>query len=210
MRQHQLPKLFAISMLCLALQSQAALFVEGASFDETITLEGAKLQLNGVGWRKRGYNKVDATGLYTTQKVSTLDELEKLPGPKRIELIMLQEITGSTASRYFLSDFETAASQEEFSQLINETFQMGAIYNSIAKLKKGDVITIDVIPGKGLTASINGTPLLVPDTKARYINSELMGRIFLRMYVGGRTSAELRQNLLGQSKSMRTAAANAN
>jgi hypothetical protein len=148
--------------------------------------------------------------LYTTQKVSTLDELEKLPGPKRIELIMLQEITGSTASRYFLSDFETAASQEEFSQLINETFQMGAIYNSIAKLKKGDVITIDVIPGKGLTASINGTPLLVPDTKARYINSELMGRIFLRMYVGGRTSAELRQNLLGQSKSMRTAAANAN
>ncbi|WP_374354318.1 chalcone isomerase family protein [Chitinimonas sp.] len=200
-------KLFASLLLAslVALPVQAAIQIEGVSFEESLDLEGSKLQLNGVGWRKRGYNKVDATGLYLPQKASTLDEVEKMAGPKRIQLIMLQEITGSTASRYFLSDFEVAASQDEFHQLITETFQMGAIYNSLSKLKKGDVVNIDIIPGKGLTASINGTPLLVPDTKARYINSELMGRIFLRMYVGGRTPTELRQNLLGQSKSMREA-----
>ncbi|GAB3264484.1 hypothetical protein GCM10027296_40590 [Chitinimonas naiadis] len=195
--------LVALLALVTMVSAQAAVEIDGTSFEETITLEGTKLQLNGVGWRKRGYNKVDTTGIYLVQKASTLEDVEKLAGPKRIQLIMLQDISGATASRYFLSDFEVAASRDEFNQLITETFQMGAIYNSLRKLQKGDVVTIDIIPGKGLAASINGTPLLVPETKARYINSELMGRIFLRMYIGARTSAELRQNLLGTSRSMR-------
>lgn len=190
------------ALLALSVAAPAAVQIEGVSFDDTVALDGSKLQLNGVGWRKRGYNKVDATGLYLPQKAGTLADVEKMGGPKRIQLVMLQDISGSTASRYFLSDFEVAATPEEFSQLITETYQMGAIYNSLSKLKKGDVVNIDILPGKGLTASINGTPLLVPDTKSRYINSDLMGRIFLRMYIGGRTSAELQKNLLGQSKSM--------
>ncbi|MBV1774246.1 chalcone isomerase family protein [Burkholderiaceae bacterium DAT-1] len=194
------------ALLCFALPVvHAAVELDGMSFEDTVTVESVKLQLNGVGWRKRGYNKVDISGLYLPQKATTLEALEAMPGPKRIQLALLQEISGSTASRYFLNDFEASATKEEFGQVINEVFQMGAIYNSLPKIKKGDIVAIDVIPGKGVCATINGNPIMVPGTNTRYINSDLMGKIFLRMYVGGKTPAELRNNLLGVSRSMRDA-----
>jgi len=35
------------------------------------------------------------------------------------------------------------------------------------------------------------------------MNSELLARVMLRMYIGGKTPAELHDNLLGLSSSMR-------
>jgi len=181
----------------------AALDIEGISFDDSITVDGSRLLLNGVGWRKRGYFKVDVTGLYLGQKASTIEAVEAMPGPKRLQLVILQELTGATASRYFVADFEAAATKDEFRTLLNEVFLVGQVYSSLPKLKKGDVVAMDILPGKGLATTINGQSVMVPGTDSRFIKSDLMGRIFLRMFIGGRTPAELRDNLLGISRSMR-------
>ena len=120
-----------------------------------------------------------------------------------MQLTIQQDVTGSQASRYFLIDFEASATPAEFAKLITEVSQVGDIYSSLPKIKKGDVVTMDWIPGKGLVATLNGTQLQPHGAPSPYINSELLSKVMLRMYVGGKTPAELHDNLLGLSTSMR-------
>jgi len=195
--------LSALVLGCTLTASWAAVDVQGVSLDETVTVGGQQLVLNGAGYRKRGYFKVDVTAVYAQAKYTTLEALEKAPGAKRLELAMLQDISGSQASKYFLIDFEASATPQEFAQLINEVSEVGAVYSALPKIKKGDVINLDVVPGKGLIASLNGNIIQVRGAPMNYINNELLARIMLRMYVGGKTPQELRDNLLGLSFSMR-------
>jgi len=181
----------------------ASVEVSGVTLDDTVTVGGTPLTLNGAGFRKRGYFKVDVTALYTTQRVNSVEALEKLPGAKRLELIIQQDLSGSQASRYFLIDFEASATPAEFAQLINEVSQIGGIYSALPKIKKGDIVAIDVIPGKGAMASLNGTPLVPHGATSPFFNNDLLAKIFLRMYIAGKTPAELHDNLLGLSTSMR-------
>ena len=164
---------------------------------------GQQLHLNGAGYRKRGYFKIDVTAIYLQSKQTSLEAVENAPGVKRVQLVIQQDVTGSQASRYFLIDFEASATPAEFAQLINEVSQIGNIYSALPKIKKGDIVTMDWIPGKGLIATLNGVVLTPHGAPSPYMNSELLARVMLRMYVGGKTPAELHDNLLGLSNSMR-------
>ena len=181
----------------------AAIEVSGVPIDETITVNGVPLQLNGAGFRKRGYFKIDVTAVYLQQKVSSMEAVEKAPGIKRIQLVIQQDVTGSQASRYFLIDFEASATPAEFAQLISEVSQIGNIYSALPKIKKGDVVQMDWIPGKGMIATLNGVVLIPHGATSPYMNNELLARVMLRMYIAAKTPAELHDNLLGLSTSMR-------
>jgi len=193
----------AVVLGCAMSGAWASVDVSGVTLDEKVTVGGVPLQLNGAGYRKRGYFKIDVTALYLPKKATTLDAVENAPGPKRLQLVIQQDITGSQASRYFLIDFEASATPAEFAQLINEVSQIGSIYSALPKIKKGDVVTMDWVPGKGLIATLNGTNLTPHGATSPYMNSELLARVMLRMYIGGKTPAELHDNLLGVSSSMR-------
>lgn len=195
--------LFAVLAGLAATVAHAAVEVSGVPVEETVTVAGQTLTLNGAGYRKRGYFKVDVTALYLGTKATTVEAVEKAPGAKRLVLIIQQDISGAQASRYFLTDFEASAQPMEFAQLINEVSQIGSIYSGIRQIKKGDVVTMDIIPGKGAMAMLNGTPLVAQGATSPYFPNELLGRILFRMYIGGKTPAELRDNLLGTSTSMR-------
>jgi hypothetical protein len=181
----------------------ASVDIGGVPLDETVTVGGVPLILNGAGYRKRGYFKIDVTALYTQTRVSSSDALEKVAGPRRIELVVQQDITGSQASRYFLIDFEASATPAEFAQLINEVSLIGDVYSSLPKIKKGDVVTMDWLPGKGLLAMLNGNVLTPHGATSPYTNSELLSRVMFRMYTSGKTPQELHDNLFGVSYSMR-------
>lgn len=193
----------ALVLGCAMTGAWASVDVSGVSLDETVTVGGVPLHLNGAGFRKRGYFKIDVTALYLPTKMTSLEAIENAPGVKRVQLTIQQDVTGSQASRYFLIDFEASATPAEFAKLITEVSQVGDIYSSLPKIKKGDVVTMDWIPGKGLVATLNGTQLQPHGAPSPYINSELLSRVMLRMYVGGKTPAELHDNLLGLSTSMR-------
>jgi hypothetical protein len=193
----------ALVLGCAVSGAWASVDVSGVPLEETVTVGGAPLKLNGAGYRKRGYFKIDVTALYLQQKATTLEAAENAPGVKRVQLVIQQDITGSQASRYFLIDFEASATPAEFAKLITEVSQVGDIYSSLPKIKKGDIVTMDWIPGKGLIATLNGTALTPHGAASAYINSELLAKVMLRMYVGGKTPAELHDNLLGLSNSMR-------
>jgi hypothetical protein len=193
----------ALVLGCAMSGAWAAVEVSGVPLDETVTVNGVPLQLNGAGFRKRGYFKIDVTALYLQQKVNSMEALEKLPGIKRIQLAIQQDVTGSQASRYFLIDFEASATPAEFAQLINEVSLIGNIYSALPKIKKGDIVTMDWIPGKGMIATLNGAVLTPHGATSPYMNNELLGRVMLRMYVAAKTPQELHDNLLGVSTTMR-------
>ena len=196
--------LSALVLVGAASGAWANVDVSGVSLEESVTVGGVPLHLNGAGYRKRGYFKIDVTAVYLPTKMTSLEAIESAPGVKRVQLTIQQDVTGSQASRYFLIDFEASATPAEFAQLINEVSLIGGIYSALPKIKKGDVVAIDVIPGKGAMASLNGTPLIPHGATSPYFNNDLLAKIFLRMYVAGKTPAELHDNLLGLSTSMRT------
>lgn len=180
--------------------------LEGVAIDDTATVAGTKLVLNGAAVRKRGYFKTDVTTIYLADKRNTLPGIYKLGGAKRIQLDVLRDISGPVITKYFLSDFKLVTTEEEFKQLITAVGLVGDIYGRIGQVKKGDRVTIDWIPGKGLFTRFNGKPMPV-NTKDGYENNELLYQIFLRMYVGERAASDYRNGLLGLDDRYKSAAA---
>jgi hypothetical protein len=176
--------------------------VEGVPIEDSYLVDGGKLVLNGAGIRKRAYFKTDVSSVYLTEPRNTPEGIESAPGPKRLQLVLVRDIPGSAISRYFIVDFKAVATDAEFKQLINEIGLLGEIYSKIRQVNKGDVINIDWTPGKGVHSTINGKPLMVSGNATPYLNNELLYRVMLRMYIKASGSPEMRDNLLGKSRSM--------
>src|SRR5882762_8662268 len=104
----------ALVLGCAVSGAWANVDVSGVSVDDNITVGGVPLHLNGAGYRKRGYFKIDVTAVYLQQKQTSLEAIENTPGVKRVQLVIQQDVTGSQASRYFLIDFEASATPAEF------------------------------------------------------------------------------------------------
>lgn len=186
----------------VAVEPAACVTVEGIAVADNVTVGGQKLVLNGAGHRKRSYFKTDVSAIYATQSFRSLEALNKLPGAKRIHLSVLKNISGSVTSRYFLNDFKLVATDAEFRQLVTEIGLIGSMYGGVSMVRKGDVVTCDWIPGKGMVVSLNGEAMLPAPDASAYINNELLFQIFLRIYAGSGVPDELRFNLLGLSQSM--------
>lgn len=172
--------------------AQATVKVDGVEVATSSVVRGKKLVLNGAGVRRRGYYKSNIVALYLPERLTTLDTIMKLDGPRRIQMLLLRDFSQSTVSRIFLADFKQAATDTEFKTLINEVAEIGAIYNNVKRVEQGDKVNIDWQPGAGIIASLNDRQL-----NEKPINSELAYQIYLRMFMGPTVPEELRNRLLG-------------
>lgn len=174
--------------------AHAVVELEGVQVEDTATVAGTRLVLNGVGVRKRGYFKTDVTALYLPERRSKAADVYNPNGVRRLVLVLLRDIPSATISRYFVGDFKQVATDAEFKQVINEVGQMGQVYGGLVRVNKGDVVEIDWIPGTGLTAYINGKSMGAP------IKNPLFYEIYMRMYLGSSVPEDFRNALLGLSK----------
>lgn len=199
MKKLKLRWMAALAALTLSGGAWAAVVgeLEGVPVEDSATVAGTKLVLNGAAVRKRGYFKTDVTALYLPAHRKTLDGVYKIPGPKRIQLSVLRDLSGSIIARYFLSDFKLVTTDEEFKSLITEVGQIGDLYGRLGKVNKGDVVTVDWVPGKGIRTELNGKALMTSGGTSEYMNSPLMYEILLRMYIGERATSDYRNGLLG-------------
>jgi hypothetical protein len=188
------------ALLPFTTEARADVELEGVTLEETVTVNGRKLVLNGAGVRRRGYFKADVTALYLPEKRTTPESIFKLDGYRRIQLNILRDFTSSTISRIFISDFKQAATEEEFKKLIEVISVVGAAYSAVKRVGKGDVVDLDWVPGKGWMAFLNGKALQVEGSATNAINSELAYQIYLRMYIGASAPEDLRNGLLGLTK----------
>lgn len=151
------PSLLLAAALVFSLQATAApTVIHGVKVQETAVVGGATLQLNGAGTRYKGPFKVYVGDLYTSKKVSSLEELIAAPGPKRLSMTMLREVEAGPFGKLLTRGVEDNTSKPEMSKLVPGLIRMGDIFTVNKVLLVGDVITLDWIPGTGMVVTAKG------------------------------------------------------
>lgn len=148
--------LSGLAALMVATASLAATELHGVKIEDTITVAGTKLQLNGAGTRYKGPFKVYVSDLYTTKKVGSLEELVAAPGPKRLTMVFLRELEAGPFGKLLTRGVEDNVPRAELSKLIPGLIRMGEIFTVNKVILPGDVITLDWIPGTGMVITAKG------------------------------------------------------
>lgn len=169
----------ALAGLLLTVSGAMATTVEvaGVKLDETTTLRGYNLQLNGAGVRYKAVFKVYVAALYLEKKVGTPEEALAMTGKKRVSLTMLRDIDANELGKLFTRGISDNAPKSEFSKLIPGLTKTGEIFGSLKQLKTGDELSIEYAPGVGTTFWVKGVQMLTPVTEPEYFNAVL--RIWL-------------------------------
>ncbi|MGB4116927.1 MAG: chalcone isomerase family protein [Polaromonas sp.] len=146
-----------LAALAISFSATAAIVdVNGVKIEDTLDLQGSKLQLNGAGIRYRAVFKVYSAGLYLGKKAGTPEEIFAAPGSKRLSITMLRDIDSNELGKAFTKGFEENSPKSEMSKLIPGLIRMGQIFSDQKKMLSGENFTIDWIPGTGTIVTIKG------------------------------------------------------
>ena len=186
----------ALATVCLcATLAQPALAVDvgGVKLDDTVQLANQALKLNGAGVRYKLIFKVYTIALYLPEKKSQLAEILALPGPRRLEIVMLRDISSDDLGKSFMEGLNRTSDQADRTRLLSQTMQLGAMFEMVPGLKKGDMLTVDWLPEEGTLCRLNGKQLgeKVPDLA--FYNA------LLKIWIGAHPAdLQLRAHLLGE------------
>lgn len=144
------------ALLATPLAQAATQEIHGVKVEDSAMVGGTKLTLNGAGTRYKGPFKVYVGDLYTSKKVSSLDELMAVPGPKRLTMTFLREIEAGPFGKLLTRGVEDNVPKNEMSKLVPGLIRMGDIFTTNKVLVPGDVITLDWIPGTGMVVTAKG------------------------------------------------------
>jgi len=184
-----------LASACLAVAfAQPALAVEvsGIKLDDTVHIADKDLKLNGAGVRYKAIFKVYAVGLYLLEKKTTVAEVLAAPGPRRVTLVMMRDITSDAFGEAFMNGLNNNSDKAEKTRILNQTMQFGEMFAQISGLKKGDVLALDWIPGSGTHCQLNGKPIGVVMTDQVFYNA------ILKIWIGDKPAdVSLKPKLLG-------------
>jgi len=148
--------------------------VADVKYEETASVGGSTLQLNGAGVRYKAVFKVYTAGLYLDKKAGSTQEVAALKGPKRMSITMLREIDSTELGKLFSRGMEDNMDRAAFSKLIPGVLRMSQIFSDHKKLQAGDQFMIDWIPGTGTVITVKGKPQGEPFKEPEFFNA-LMG-----------------------------------
>ncbi len=172
----------------------ATVDVGGAKIEDTLTLQGTKLPLNGAGVRYKAIFKVYAAGLYVGKKVATPEEFFAAPGAKRMSITMLREVDSNELGKSFTKGFEDNSPKNEMSKLIPGLIRMGQIFSDQKKMLVGENFTIDWVPGTGTVISVKGKVQGEPFKEVEFYNA------LMRIWLGPvPADFKLKDALLGKA-----------
>lgn len=184
--------------LCLALLGTAAwpavaqVRVEGYTFAREVVVAGQPLKLNGVGLRAVAWLKGYATGLYLGSKATTAAAVLADAGPKRLQLRMLQEVPAEEFVKAFDKGIARNTPPAELPSLQERMRSFDALVMGLKKVKKGDLVDLDWLPGQGLSFAYNGRALGNP------IPGADLYAALLRIFIGPKpVDPEMKLGLLG-------------
>jgi len=176
---------------CLA-ASAATLDVAGVKIEDSHTLRGTTLRLNGAGIRYKAVFKVYTAGLYLVGSASTPEEVLAAPGPKRVTITMLRSIDANELGKLFTKGVEENSPRSEFAQLIPGLLRMGQMFADQKTLQAGDTFTVDWIPGTGTIVTVKGVVQGDPIKEQAFFNA------LLRIWLGpAPADYKLKDALLG-------------
>lgn len=170
----------------------AAADVAGVKFDDTATVNGQALKLNGAGLRTKVIFKVYALGLYLPEKKTAVSDILATQGPRRIQIVSLRDLSSEDFSEAFMKGLQANTDAAERTRLQPQTETFAKMFAAIPGLKKGDVLLVDWIPGTGTVCTLNGKKIgdTVPDVAFH--------NAILRIWIGNAPAdTDLKPKLLG-------------
>lgn len=170
----------------------AATDVAGVKFEDTATVNGQALKLNGAGLRTKVIFKVYALGLYLPEKKTTAADILATQGARRVQIVSLRDLSSEDFGDAFMKGLNANTDAAERTRLLPQTKTFGEMFAAIPGLKKGDVLLVDWIPGTGTVCTLNGRKIgeTVPDVA--FYNA------ILRIWIGDKPAdSDLKPKLLG-------------
>lgn len=194
-RRLLLSALMGLVLPAAAGAAEDAVQVEGQSFERRVQLAGADLQLNGTGVRSVAWLKGFAAGLYLSSAAHTVAQVMSTSGPKRLRMRMLLDVPAEEFAKAFRKGVaRNTAGAEAVQALESRMASFEARVQALGKVRKGDVIDLDLDPARGTSLVVNGTLRGVP------IAGEDFYLALLRAFIGEQPYDEkLRAGLLGQA-----------
>ena len=157
----------------------------------SLTAAADELVLNGSGIRKRVIFEVYSIGLYLPKKVSSAQEAIASPGPKRIDIRMLRDVSAEQFSGALAEGIRENHSEAEARALEPSVKQLASIMAEVQEAKKGMLISLGW-DGKATQLRIDGKSVGAP------IEGEDFYRALLRIWLGEKPVQEnLKKALLG-------------
>lgn len=154
----------SLSGLLLTANVQA-MDVAGMKVDETAKIGNSDLKLNGAGIRYKAFFKVYVAALYLPEKKTAVNDIIALPGAKQVSIIALRDISSEDFGQAFMAGIRKNSDKIELSKYINQMLQFGQLFASVPEIKKGDILTMDWVPGTGTMLQLNGKKIteVIPD-----------------------------------------------
>ncbi len=167
--------------------------VEGVHFDDSIDVDGLRLNLNGAGLREVYIVKTWVAALYTAEPVHSAAALVTGTGPRRIAITLLADVSIDRVARGILDALRRNHDPILLSAIEPSIREFVSVLRSIGATEKGDTLTLDMIRG-ATRVSFNGMPVGEP------VSGVLFRDALLRAFVGKQPIDEgLARGLLGQS-----------
>lgn len=178
----------AASSLCAGAQVQ----VEGQSFDAAAKVAGTDLVLNGVGVRAVAWIKGYAAALYLPAKAATPPQVLASSGAKRLQMRMLQDVPAEEFVKAIAKGMDRNTPADELPALADRKALFERQVQAVGAVKKGDVVDLDFVPGRGLVFALNGKP------RGDAIPGGDLYAALLRIFLGDKpVDARLKAGLLG-------------
>ncbi|MDQ2987969.1 MAG: chalcone isomerase family protein [Pseudomonadota bacterium] len=179
-------------MACAFVQGASAAEISGVKFDETATVAGKELVLNGVGMRTKFIIKLYAAGLYLPEKKHTVPDVLKLEGPRRLTLVMMRDISSEDLGEAFMNGLNNNIDNNEKTKYVGQISKFGEMFGAIPGVKKGDVLQLNWIPGSGTQTELNGKKIGDVASDQGFYNA------VLRIWLGDKPAdSSLKPALLG-------------
>lgn len=132
--------------------------IEGHAYDATVELAGQKLVLNGVGVRAVAWFKGYTAGLYLAERADTAERAVAMPGAKRLQLRLLQDVPAAEFVKAIERGIARNVPAEQQPALASRRDAFAARVQALGTVRKGDVVDLDFLPGRGLVFSVDGRP----------------------------------------------------
>lgn len=177
-----------------------AVEMDGIVLEDCVQVGGKSLKLNGAGISMRLMFKVYAMGLYLPAQRATPQDVLATDGPRRLSITMLRNVRSEDFQRGLTSyvSAEGAALPEAAAAGILHLSR--ALAEQTAGLSKGDVLTLDWLPGTGTVVELNKRPVSAPLRDIAVYNA------LLNIWLGERPAdPTLKDKLLGRATVMRAA-----
>ncbi|AOE50061.1 chalcone isomerase family protein [Kangiella sediminilitoris] len=180
--------LLSIVALFSAVMSSVALAAEQAD------VAGATLQLNGLGVHTELRNEWFLDALYLASTTDDAEDAVTSPGAKRMELrVLADSLSGRRLKRFWV---ERIKNNNEASNVLANAKDVRDFATLMDQdLVRGDIVTVDLIPGVATLVNINGSEI-------GRISPEVFPLV-LRTWIGDRPpSTDFKEAMLGDASSV--------